>query len=218
MVQPLDIIIIERLGGVKAYSVKDFSVDKLYTKCGFKKADNFVKQAEWQVKYDKNKYVIQLYAKSEGRANSENKYEFPPPVDNKLFFGSCAVVAQIKRDDNSTAYTHLTVAMWNKIYEKLYGGFEDLTALAKNDEDEEDDLRNVPKNMKTKNGGYLKDGFVVDSSDTEDESFEEEEEEEDAEFSEEQDDTELSSSNISADEGSELTEESYDYNDSDVGK
>ena len=59
---------------------------------------------------------------------------------------------------------------WNKIYEKLFGGFEDLADTTLADEQEEDELENVPKEKKTKNG-YLKDGFVVDdNSDGEGES------------------------------------------------
>ena len=88
----------------------------------------------------------------------KNKYDFPPPIDTKLFYGSCAVVAQLKKDNGSKLYTNLSVELWNKIYEKLFGGFEDLAATAKEDEEEEDELANVPKEKKTKDG-YLKDGF-----------------------------------------------------------
>ena len=160
MSQPLDIIIVERLGSLKLLSIKDFKLEELYKKCGFKKAEDFNKQTEWSVKYDGKKYFIQVFAKADGRANSENKYDFPPPIDTKLFYGSCAIAAQIKKDDGSKGYTNLTLQMWNKIYEKLFGGFEDLAATAKEDEEEEDELANVPKEKKTKDG-YLKDGFVV---------------------------------------------------------
>ncbi|MFY7729312.1 MAG: hypothetical protein ACOVRN_07340 [Flavobacterium sp.] len=166
MAQPLDIVIVERLGMLKALSVKDFKVDELYKKCGFKKEEDFVKHTEWAVKCEGKKYFIHLYGKTTGRANSENKYDFPPPVDNTLFYGSCALVASVKQDYNKHEYTHLSVALWNKIYEKLFGGFEDLAATAKEDEEEEDELANVPNEKKTKDG-YLKDGFVVDSGDSE---------------------------------------------------
>ena len=49
---------------------------------------------------------------------------------------------------------------WKKIYEKLFGGFEDLDD---NEEESEDELKNVPKEMKSKDG-YLLDGFIVDDS------------------------------------------------------
>jgi hypothetical protein len=222
MSQPLDIIIVERLGSLKLLSIKDFKQDELYKKCGFKKSEDFNKQTEWSVKYDGKKYCIQVFAKSDGRSNSENKYDFPPPIDTKLFYGSCAIVAQIKKDDGNKVYTNLSLLLWNKIYEKLFGGFEDLSATAKEDEEEEDELANIPKDKKTKHG-YLKDGFVVDSSDTEeqtpsgselsenDDETEEDEEEDDKENDEEDD-------LIIEDVGSELSEESYDYDDKNVGK
>ena len=52
------------------------------------------------------------------------------------------------------------------IYEKLFGGFEDLAATAEEDDKEIDELEKVPSEMKTKDG-YLKDGFVVDDDNSE---------------------------------------------------
>lgn len=212
MSQPLDVIIVEKGGSLKALAVKDFKLDELYKKCGFKKGDDFVKQVEWNAKYDGKKYFVEVYAKTDGRPNSENKYDFPPPIDTTLFFGNCAILAYLKKSDGSAEYVSLSLPLWNKIYEKLFGGFEDLAATAAEDEAEEDELANVPKEKKTKQG-YLKDGFVVDSSDTEennsggnsvDES--EEDEDESEETSEDQDDD-----LIIEELGSELSEESYDY-------
>ena len=221
MSHPLDIIIVERLGSLKMLSIKDFKQEELYKKCGFKKAEDFNKQAEWNAKYDGKKYFIQVFAKTDGRANSENKYDFPPPIDTKLFYGSCAIVAQVKKDDGSKGYSNLTLPLWNKIYEKLFGGFEDLAATAKEDEEEEDELENVPKEKKTKQG-YLKDGFVVDSSDTEENSplgSESENEEDDIEEADDEDETtEQEDDMVIEDVGSELSEESYDYDDKNVGK
>lgn len=212
MAQPLDIVIVERLGNVKALSVKDFKVEELYKKCGFKKEEDFMKHTEWTVKCDGKKYLIQLYGKNTGRANSENKYDFPPPVDNVLFYGNCALVALCRRDDGKREYTHLSVPLWTKLYEKLFGGFEDLAATAKEDEEEEDELANVPKEKKTKQG-YLKDGFVVDSGDSEcsdDHSQNEESSSDEAgrmatDSDEDEDDDVL----VLEDIGSELSEESY---------
>lgn len=212
MSHPLDIIIVERLGNLKLLSIKDFKVEDLYKKCGFKKADDFVEQTEWSVKSDGKKYFIQVFAKSEGRANSENKYDFPPPIDTALFYGNCAIVAQCKKDDGSKLYTNLSLDLWNKIYEKLFGGFEDLAATAKEDEEEEDELANVPKEKKTKNG-YLKDGFVVDdSSDTENSTHTEsscEDDDNDDVLEDIEDDDEEDQDDV----GSELSEDSYDYDD-----
>ena len=46
MSQPLDVIIVEKGGSLKALAVKDFKLDELYKKCGFKKGEDFVKQVE----------------------------------------------------------------------------------------------------------------------------------------------------------------------------
>jgi len=218
MLYPLNIIIVERLGSLKQLSIKDFKVEELYKKCGFKKGDNFIKHIEWNVKYDGNKYIIQVFAKKEGRSNSENKYDFPPPIDTTLFYGSCAIVGQIKNEDGTKSYINLSLHMWNLIYEKLFGGFEDLSATAKEDEEEEDELDKIPKEKKTKQG-YLKDGFVVDSSDTEENSGSDledvcDDDEEDDDNTKTVDSEDL---NVDVDViGSELSEESYDYDDNNV--
>jgi len=218
MSQPLDIIIVERVGTLKLLSIKDFNYEELFKKCGFKKAEDFVKQTEWTVKQDGKKYIVEVFGKTDGRANSENKYDFPPPIDTKLFYGSCALVGHLKKEDGSKTYVHLSIPLWEKIYEKLFGGFEDLATTAKEDEEEEDELEHVAKEKKTKHG-YLKDGFVVDSSDTEDNSASQSDETDDSGDGGEDDSNEesndLSNSNdLEVDDvGSELSEESYDYGD-----
>ena len=217
MSHPLDIIIVERLGSLKLLSIKDFKQEELYKKCGFKKSENFNKQTEWNIKYDGKKYCIEVFAKTEGRANSENKYDFPPPIDTKLFYGSCAIVGQIKKNDDSKVYINMSLEIWNKIYEKLFGGFEDLSSTALEDEEEEDELANISKEKKTKQG-YLKDGFVVDSSDTEDEetfSDSEEYEENNSDNSDNSEEKQSQNELVVEDIGSELSEESYDYDDKD---
>jgi hypothetical protein len=200
----LTIIIIDKGGSLKTLSVKDYKVEELYKKCGFKKADGFELQVEWSVKLNGQKYLLQMYGKLDGKANMENKYDFPPPVDNKLYFGSCAVVGFLRDDSNRKEHINLSIDLWNKIYEKLFGGFTDLALTCNEDEDEEDELDNIPSHKKTKKGGYLKDGFVVDDSDeelsSEDISYEDMTESDDIDFKEE---------DILADIGSELSEEDY---------
>jgi hypothetical protein len=218
MSQPLNIIIVERLGTLKMLAIKEFKEEELFKKCGFKKAEDFLKQTEWNVKYDGKKYYIQLFAKADGRANSENKYDFPPPIDTKLFYGCCAIVAYVKNTDGTKLYTNLSIQLWEKIYEKLFGGFEDLAATAAEDENEEDELANVPKEKKTKQG-YLKDGFVVDSSDTDEQISASETEDEDSSENDETDETEKEEDDIILEDiGSELSEESYDYDSDGVAK
>jgi hypothetical protein len=192
-------------------NVKDYKEEELYKKCGFKKGDGFSKQTEWTPKIDRQRYVISVYAKTDGKANCENKYDFPPPIDSKLFFGSCALVASVKKEDGTTTLSNLSIALWNKIYEKLFGGFEDLSAtcaMDEDEEDEEDELANIAAEKKTKDG-YLKDGFIVDSDGEDEDDYEtEDESEEDDSDSTGNDGDELL---LVVDIGSELSEEDYDY-------
>jgi len=212
MTQSLTIIIIDKNTSLKTLTVKEYKVDELYKKCGFKKADGFDLQVEWPVKLEGKKYLIQMYGKLDGKANMENKYDFPPPVDKKLYFGACALVGMVRDDTNSRTHINLSIELWNKIYEKLFGGFEDLAGTCAEDEDEEDELDKVHKNMKTKKGGYLKDGFVIDSSDTEDATGSETEDEDD-EISDEPTEPEGEEELVIEDIGSELSEEAYSYSD-----
>jgi hypothetical protein len=211
MSKSLTIIIVDKNSSLKNLTVKDYKEEELYKKCGFKKNDDFNLQVEWPVKLNGQKYLIQMYGKLEGKANMENKYDFPPPVDKKLYFGSCALVGMIRDDSNNKIHINLTIDLWNKIYEKLFGGFEDLAVTGGDDDDEDDELDTVPKNMKTKNGGYLKDGFVVDSSDIEESDSSDTDDENSEDIIDESCDCDEEL--ILEDIGSELSEESYDYSD-----
>jgi len=169
--KPLTVVIVEKGCALKPYTVKDFNEDELYKKCGFKSKNGFDLQKisptspyTWKVNMNGVIYFICLYGKTSGRENNENKYDFPPPQDKTLFFGNCLLLAKQWKEE--LEYVNLSVDLWTKIYEKLFGGFENLCDTENADEDEEDELDNVPRKLKTKEG-YLKDGFVVSSSDEE---------------------------------------------------
>ena len=80
-----------------------------------------------------------------------------------------------------------SIPLWDKIYEVLMGGFEDLSKCAKEDEDEEDELDNIPDSKKTKTG-YLKDGFIVDGDTESDVELDESDDTEETEDEEEEED------------------------------
>lgn len=207
---PYNIIIVDKLGSLKTHVIKEYKEEDLYKKCGLKKPDGFIKQTEWNVKCHGEKYYIHLYGKVEGKANMENKFDFPPPVDNTLFFGSCILVGFQKDVQGNKNIISLTLELWTNMYEKMFGGFEDLTssALENADNDEEDELDVIPNSKKTKVGGYLKDGFVVDIDDNEE--------------CDEEDSSDVGSSSAIEDPqlideildiGSEISEEEYEYSD-----
>ena len=216
-------LIVEKTGSLKEVSVKSINKDEIYKKCGFRKPDGFECRTTWKnVKVGNQNYSVQLWARDDGKADTENKYDFPPPVDNTLYFGNCALVQVL--NNNHDSFTSLSKDLWLKIYEALFGGFEDIGD--ENDDDEPDELDAIKKDMKTKKTGYLKDGFVVDSDEEEevvasdvDEESDEDDEDSDEDVSEDDNDCDETdaksdlvdneSDNISA--GSELDEESYDY-------
>ena len=177
------VVIIDKNSDIAEQNLKNITENELYKKCNFRKPDDFDKRHSWKL----DSTVITLYAKNSGRANNENKYDFPPPIDKELYFGSCILFAQ----DLENKYIDLKKSEWEKIYEKLFGGFENLDNF--NDEEEEDELDNVPESKKTKEG-YLKDDFIADDSESVSVSDEDNEE---------------------SDCCSELTEEDYLYSDDD---
>jgi len=187
------IVIISKTGSLSECQVettKETTIEELtvlFSKiCGYRNHDGFSCHHTWRYKNkdknkDKNKnkdngmtqhennsvsnkYIyIDIWGKTNGRSGNENKYEIPPPIDELLFFGNLALVARVDKENAM----NLTIELWNKIYEKLFGGFEDLTITALDDDNESDELESIHASMKTHNG-YLKDGFIVedDSEDT----------------------------------------------------
>lgn len=148
------IIIVQKNGEIKQMDVFQLNIESLYKKCGFKKGEDFLKQTTWKCNINGTMTDIYLYAKTKGKANTENKYDFPPPADT-LFFGNCALIAE-----DSSGFVSLTKDLWNVIYENLFGGFETLKDTEEDDDNESDELDHVDPSLKTSDG-YLKDGFVV---------------------------------------------------------
>jgi hypothetical protein len=152
------ILLVDNTGIIKPSKVKEVNFDNLYKKCGFRSSNNFEKRTTWNVTLGNDVISVDLWAKNDGKANSENKYDFPPPVDKELYFGTCVLV----RVDENNEIISLTPELWTKMYERLFGGFEDL-GNESGEDDEISEEENIPSSMKTKHG-YLKDGFVVDDN------------------------------------------------------
>jgi len=217
------IILVNKNASLTEKSVKNFELSTLYKKCSLKSEANFEKRHTWNV----DGFFYSVYAKDNGRSNSENKYDLPPPVDEELYFNTMAIIKHTETDATNGSVTDLIMSDWDKVYEKLFGGFEDLDHSEELSEDDEE----ISESEKTKEG-YHKDGFVVDDDDEDDEDYvpeeddleesdsynDESEEEEDSEEldSEELDDLEDSEEEESEEEEdseeeyySELSEDSY---------
>ena len=225
---------INKGGSIKTQTVKNLKVSDLYKKCKFRKPDDFDKRHTWKYK---NKWVS-VYAKNKGRANSENKYDLPPPIDTVLYFGNLLIIMHDNQTPVDSEVCDFDKETWLKVYEKLLGGFEDLSITAQQDDEEEDELESVSPSQKTKEG-YLKDGFVVsdDIEDEEDSDYEcpseeesgdentdnecEDEDDDEANYGGETDDEEKTNDDDEEEEeesdasdddpASELSEEEYSY-------
>lgn len=202
------IIIVDKSASIKATKVKDLTNDTIYKKCGFRKADGFEMRSRFLIKkFDID--TVEVWARDSGKAGSENKYELPPPIDKDLFFGSIAIVGL----DKNKEFCDLTDETWKKVYEHLFGGFDDIENPDSEEEYSEDELESVPAEKKTKHG-YLKDGFVVDLDG--DESLEELTDDSDVSSSSDDDEPdieaelELSGSELELEE-----EDEYYYSDED---
>lgn len=152
------IIIIDKTGSVKSTNVKTLEISDLYKKCGFKTSTGFSQQHTWTVEFNGVEYKLQLFGKTDGKAGSENKYEFPPPIDKTLFFGSCAVL-----NIENGIISNMSAAEFNDIMDYLQGGYSDIGSEESEESDEE------IEGPVTKDG-YKKDGFVVDDDDEDDDS------------------------------------------------
>jgi hypothetical protein len=146
------VVVIERSGSLKTHAVAD--INDLYKIYG---SNDIVCAHTWSIKDRK----LSIYGKTDGRANTENKYEFPPPIDNLLFFGKCIAVLY----DETNKVVDIGKKEFATIMENLYGGFHDLGS--EEEEEEEEEEENLPRNKY----GYVEDGFVV-NSDLEEEDLE----------------------------------------------
>ena len=193
------IVIVERNGDLRASHVDACTPMQLSKKCKFKTSSGFEIRAEWAYSGTTaadERFMVELWAREDGNAGQENKYEFPPPVDTILFFGACALVA--KDMSSQHRVIPLTLEKWDKMYDFLFGGFDTLVNC-EDDDNEEDELDSIPAHRKTKDG-YLKDGFVVDNSGEEDDEDDEDESDEDDSSDDDTDDADADDDEVNDDE------------------
>jgi hypothetical protein len=159
------ILLVEKNGDIKEQTVKPCAIEDLYKKAKLKSGEGFECHTTWNLTQNGKTYRVSLYGKLTGRAGQENKYDFPPPVDKLLFFGNGLLLNQTE----SGEMADLTSQEWDKIYETLFGGFEDIGSEDSEEEAEEEDVYvDIPKTRV----GYAKDGFVVDDDEDEDDDYE----------------------------------------------
>tara|TARA_B110000495_G_C23023865_1_gene607942 strand:+ start:172 stop:834 length:663 start_codon:yes stop_codon:yes gene_type:complete len=151
-------LVIDKKTNKKQINVNVNSKD-YYKKCGLRSNKDFGLCNTWKVKDNGTKRYLSIFAKNKGRANTENKCELPPPIDNELYFGSILIV--LHKEENKYELEdllELTIEKWEHFYNKLYGGFEDL-----GEEDSYSSEEEIDPELLTKEGYSKEDGFVVES-------------------------------------------------------
>lgn len=110
----LTIIIIDKIGELKTLNVKNYCEEELYKKCGFKKDTNFFLQTTWNVSLNDVNYSISMYGKTDGKKNFENTCKFPYPINDKIFYGSCALVASLGENK-----INLSIDLWKQLNQQI---------------------------------------------------------------------------------------------------
>ena len=175
----VNVLVVDKTGKIKETTIKTYNEQDLYKKAGFKSSDGFKCHITWNIGTLNNKtYNISVYGKTDGRANQENKYEFPPPIDNTLFFNSCIIINTVNDEVSS-----LRLPEWSSIYTHLYGGFDDIGDDDDDDYDDDDEI--IDAELLTKSG-YIKDDFIVDDDD--DDYDDDEDDNEDDDYDDDADD------------------------------
>jgi hypothetical protein len=157
------ILNVDKSGVVSETKILSDKVSELYKKMGYKTAD---KMEDASAVWSEGSNHIHVYGKIKGRAGSENKYEFPPPIDQTLFFGNVLIVLV----SGDSKIVDLTLKVWEVVYERLFGGFEDLVdsdgnPISEEDSEEDCDDSELEEDAEYTKEGYMKDEFIVDDSD-----------------------------------------------------
>lgn len=124
--------------------------DMYFKSCGFKKAGGFLKLHT----YDIGDRSVEIWGRNQGAEKSISKWELPPPLDVTFAYGNQLAIVH----DSAGNICKISKDDWDQLYEKMFGGFDDIGA--DDSERSEDELEDCDPSELTKEG-YLKDGFVV---------------------------------------------------------
>lgn len=157
-------VLVTKTGEIEQKNTKNKIEDeKIFKLCNYKSVSGFEKLHCFRVDKMDSDDGYEVYGKKNGRANSENKYEFPPPIDAELYFGSLCI---IKRENGEIV--DLNIDEWTVVYETLFGGFEDIEG---SDGERSVDSEVYSSDEYTKEG-YHKDSFIIDDDELEEEEYE----------------------------------------------
>ena len=104
------IVIVEKSGAIKDFKFKKFNFNDLYKKCSYRKSAGFQVQASCIVN---SQITIEVWGRKDKEIN-KNKYIFPSPLSNTIYYGNCALIAM--KNNN---ITDLDCELWKQYCIKL---------------------------------------------------------------------------------------------------
>ena len=156
------IIFISKRTTIKEVEIKNKKIDKDILIESFDIRDTLEYIGSWNI--DSYHYVV--FSHKDGNAGSENKYELPPPFDSILLFNEIIIVKCKKLKNNCCSkLENINSHTWKRLYNTLYGGTVNLEESESESESESYDEESVSYTK----SGYIKDGFVVSDSESDDE-------------------------------------------------
>ena len=141
MIYMVKLLFVKKSGIRKCSNVNIDSLNNLYKKCGFTNNKNFAKRHTWE----KNGEYYSLYAKTNGKSGTENKFECPPPIDKELYFGTIVFLKHIQKEISLNTLLPLEEENFNNFYEYIFGGFVDLDETEEESEEEDIDSDQLTK-------------------------------------------------------------------------
>ena len=108
------ILVIDKKGVMKSQNVKNLTQDTIYKKCGLRNSDGFHRRHVWYI-HSLDADTVELWACDTVKSGQYNSYELPAPLDNKVYYGSMALIS-VKNDGT---FSNLSLNTWAQIYETL---------------------------------------------------------------------------------------------------
>jgi len=112
-------IVVATNGELSAVSVT--SLDDMFKKCNFRSQNGFSERTVWKHFSDGRTHSVRLYAKREGKI--PNKYVFPSPVENEVYYGKCILINTVGDD-----LFDLSLKTWADLLEDTQKGDDDVPA------------------------------------------------------------------------------------------
>lgn len=110
----VSIIVINKNGSMKQQNVKHLTQDTIYKKCGLRNSNGFHRIHVWYV-HTMNVDTVELWSCDTVKSGQDNKYELPPPLESKVYYGSMALISV----QNDGTFGNLSLNTWSQIYESL---------------------------------------------------------------------------------------------------